>query len=114
MLNNVYPSVIILHGKEQVKKCIIVQGSKIGSFLTGAWKKKLTGSFYSSNTSAAEIKVYDIAGKTIFSGTENVVKGNNSINLQLKGITAGLYNLEIKNRNMHQHVKLVIEKIKLV
>ena len=35
MLNNVYPSVIILHGKEQVKKCIIVQGSKIGSFLTG-------------------------------------------------------------------------------
>jgi arylsulfatase A-like enzyme len=73
-------------------------------------KGNITVSFNSSNTSAIEIKIYDIAGKTIFAGTENVVKGNNSINLQLKGITTGLYNLEIKNRDMQQHVKLVIEK----
>jgi len=66
--------------------------------------------FKSNNTANAEIIIYDNAGRIVFKMINKVYKGNNVLPLQLKNITAGIYNLELNDNGIKQQAKLILEK----
>lgn len=66
--------------------------------------------FNSKQAGNVLVTVYDNTGKVVFSATKIINEGNVMMPLQLAGLAAGLYSMELKNKVIHQQVKLLIEK----
>ena len=71
-------------------------------------KDKLTFSFYSNATQEVNIKVYDLAGKTLMSQKVNSAEGSNLLSLPLNAtFTPGMYVVEVANADGRQIAKFV-------
>ena len=71
-------------------------------------KDKLTFSFYSNATQEVNIKVYDLAGKTLMSQKVNSAEGSNLLSLPLNAtFTPGMYVVDVANADGRQIAKFV-------
>lgn len=73
-------------------------------------KGNLTVEYRSTGTQNVSLKVTDLAGKLLYTATENTVKGNNSFRLNLSNLSSGIYYLQINNGKQTLMKKFVIEK----
>jgi hypothetical protein len=71
-------------------------------------KDKLTFSYYSNTTQPVQVKVYDLAGKTLMSQKVNSAEGSNMLSLPLtSSFKAGMYVVEVTNGADHQIAKFI-------
>ncbi|HRH50001.1 MAG TPA: T9SS type A sorting domain-containing protein [Panacibacter sp.] len=57
-----------------------------------------------------QIKVFDLAGKIVFTKTAMAMKGNNIYNLDLSHLKQGMYYLELTDGNEQTRTKFIIQK----
>ncbi|QEC65994.1 sulfatase-like hydrolase/transferase [Panacibacter ginsenosidivorans] len=67
-------------------------------------------SLTSLHAGMVRLNVYDSFGRIILSTTNAISEGHNTFSIHLDSIAAGLYTLEVKNKEVQQLAKLVIEK----
>ncbi len=66
---------------------------------------------YNSNADGAvQMRIFDAAGKRVFTKTEQVIKGKNTYQLNLSHLISGTYNLQLINGSENSQTKLIIEK----
>lgn len=70
----------------------------------------LTIEYRSKSAQNLSLKVVDLAGKVIYTTTENVLKGNNSIKLNLSNLTSGMYYIQANDGKETIMKKIMIEK----
>jgi hypothetical protein len=61
-------------------------------------------------TGGIMLKVYDQAGKEVFTRSTSVIKGNNTYHLDLFNVAMGMYYLELINNDEKSGTTFVIEK----
>jgi hypothetical protein len=89
---------IDLDGKEKYSNVVVVRLPKnVGiSIWPNPFSSSVTVNINSSQTSEAELRITDITGRTIIVQRNQVVRGNNQLNIEkLQKIPAGTYLLEI-------------------
>jgi len=95
-----YSRILIFQTKSISSTDIKVYGNPV--------KDKLTFSYSSNKTQAVDIKVYDIAGKTLMSQKINIAEGSNMLSLPLNPtFKAGMYVVEVSNGSDRQTAKFV-------
>ena len=60
--------------------------------------------------SQINVRVFDMAGKTLIAQTKNVAEGENSFTIDTNELPNGFYLVEISNGETKQHNKLLISK----
>ncbi len=68
----------------------------------------LTVEYYSNNTGALQLNVFDMAGKKAFNQSGNAVTGNNSYKLDLHSLLPGSYMLEVNYNTEVSRIKFVL------
>jgi hypothetical protein len=56
------------------------------------------------------VKIYDAAGRVVYSKKEQVLKAANVFNLNLSSLVSGVYYMELNDNNVKQRLKFIIER----
>ena len=95
-----YSRILVFQAKSLITNDIRIYGNPV--------KDKLTFSFYSNTTQEVNIKVYDLAGKTLTSQKVNSAEGSNLLSLPLNAtFKPGMYVVEVANTDGRQIAKFV-------
>ncbi|HET9745539.1 MAG TPA: T9SS type A sorting domain-containing protein, partial [Chitinophagaceae bacterium] len=95
-----YSRILVFQTRTLITNDIKIYGNPV--------KDKLTFSFYSNSTQEVNIKVYDLAGKTLMSQKVNSAEGSNLLSLALNAtFTRGMYVVEVANADSRQIAKFV-------
>ncbi len=90
------------NGKITYSNTVAVRKSAIDavSVFPNPFMETVNVSFYSTVCTTAEMRITDLSGKILAAKQYNVVKGNNQASISnLKNIPAGIYLLQVKNKN---------------
>ena len=60
--------------------------------------------------SNVSVKMYDIAGKLVYTNSSNVSAGNNSVNIKVADFESGIYVVTVTGNEIKEHVNIVITK----
>jgi hypothetical protein len=71
---------------------------------------KVTVNYRSNKAEQVTLKIYDVAGKQVFSKSDIAVIGTNVYKLNLKNLVSGIYYLELSSKNSLQRVSMVISR----
>jgi hypothetical protein len=95
-----YSRILIFQSKSMSNTDIKVYGNPV--------KDKLTFSYSSNETQIVNLKVYDIAGKTLMNQKATIAEGSNMLSLPLNStFKAGMYVVEVSNGSERQIAKFV-------
>lgn len=94
--------VVDIDGKITYSNTVAVRLSNLKGII--AWPNPITDNvtiaLYSSVNTNVEVRIMDVAGKTVTAANYNIVKGNNQINItNLARMAQGVYMLQVKDKN---------------
>src|ERR1044072_1646332 len=95
-----YSKILVFQTRTMITNDIKIYGNPV--------KDKLTFSYYSNSTQEVNVKVYDLAGKTLMSQKVNSAEGSNLLSLPLNAsFKAGMYVVEVSNADGRQIAKFI-------
>ena len=88
------------------KSCTLITLNSFPNPSTG----RVIVTYNSKSACRIAIKVYDQAGRVVFSKTDQATAGSNSYQLNLYNLKSGAYDLELSDGILPQRTKLLIQK----
>lgn len=70
----------------------------------------VTINYVATTSGNTQVKIIDMAGKTVHTSNQYVIKGSNTLNFNFTSLNSGVYFIQLKNENQILKSKLVIEK----
>jgi len=83
---------------------------RISSLYPNPSAGSITVTYNATTAGKVALTVFDITGRAVFSKTNEAIKGTNTYQLTLPGVTAGIYYLQISDTHQKERIEFVIQR----